>query len=81
MLAFELNFISISDRKFTLRNQEKRGVKIHPIIRVRTLFNCRVLPMLIVFISSTKLVETASKLGLIEMPRSKECLRIPLQSY
>jgi hypothetical protein len=81
MIAFELNFISISDRKFALCNQEKKGVKIHLIIRVRTLFNCKVLRVLIVFISSTTLLETARKLGLIEMPRSKECLRIPLQSY
>jgi len=57
MLPFELNFISISDRKFTLRNQGQEGVKIHP--RIMTLFKCKVLLTLIVFISSTKLLETA----------------------
>jgi len=79
MLDFELNFISISDCKFKLLNQGKEGVKIHP--RIMTLFNCKILRILIVFISSTKLLETARKLGLFGMPRAKECIRIPLQSY
>jgi len=47
MLPFELNFRSISDRKFSLCNQGQEGVKFHH--RIKTLFKCKVLLALIVF--------------------------------